>query len=320
MRRPVLLIFINAMILIVVFMLMTQSLVLIQRIARTENLKGNVEVRRAGRGEFSALAAGDMIKTGDVIRSGTGSTAEFKWADGTRWKIMPGTEITVAKSTHNAIKKADQSQLKLSSGKVFIRIVQSLKPASQFQVETPTAVAAVRGTIFSVEYKNGQSEIAVFKGAVQVKGGENDNDETLIRPGVVADSTASGALRLEHDPSAGDAFEREKSIVLPELDAKVEVMPNGRTWVSGQTENGDRVLVNGRAARVLGNGTFRQRVSLKSPDERIAVVAIDKHGAQAKKLLDAPADAFHKAGASLGRFRQPYHLSSPKQCATNENS
>jgi hypothetical protein len=295
MRRPVLLIFNNAMILIVVFMLMTQSLVLIQRIARTENLKGNVEVRRAGGDEFKALAAGDMIKTGDVIRSGVASTAEFKWADGTRWKIMPQTEITVAKSTHNAIKKADQSQLKLSSGKVFIRIVQSLKPASQFQVETPTAVAAVRGTIFSVEYKNGQSEIAVFKGAVQVKGGPHGTDETLIQPGTVADSTASGELRLAQDSGAHAEFEKEKSIVLPELDARIETMPSGRIWVSGQTENGDKVLVNGRAARVLGNGTFRQRVSLKSADERITVVAIDKHGARSTRVLNAPADAFHKA-------------------------
>lgn len=286
MRRPVLLIFINAMILIVVFMLMTQSLIVIQRIARTDKLSGQVEVQRGGRGEFQTLAQGDMIKTGDVVRSGEQSTAEFKWADGTRWKIMPRTKISVKKSTHNAIKKADESQLKLSAGKVFVRIVKALKPASQFKVETPTAVAAVRGTIFSVEYKEGQSQVAVFKGAVQVKG--NNSVEDMIRPGVVATSSTSGDLVLAENKQVVAEFHQEKSIVLPELSAEMEKLSNGRVYVSGKTESGDRVLVNGREARVLGNGTFRQRVHLKKTHDPITVIAIDKHGARSTQLLNQP--------------------------------
>jgi hypothetical protein len=289
MRRPVLLIFINAMILIVVFSLMTQSLVVIQRIARVEALSGHVEVQRGGHGDFTPLAAGDMIKTSDVVRSGAGSTAEFKWADGTRWKIMPQTEITVKKSVHNAIKKADDSQLKLTAGKVFIRIVKALKPASQFQVETPTAVAAVRGTIFSVAYENGKSEVAVFKGRVAVSSkGENGGESESIEPGRAAISTTSGDLRERDDHADARAFEQQKSIVLPDLDARLETMPSGRLWVSGQTESGDRVLINGRAARVLGNGAFRQSVSTKTPGALITVVATDKHGARAVRVLHAP--------------------------------
>jgi hypothetical protein len=288
MRRPVLLIFINAMILIVVFSLMTQSLVVIQRIARADALNGHVEVQRGGHGDFKALAPGDMIKTGDVVRSAAGSTAEFKWADGTRWKIMPQTEITVKKSVHNAIKRSDDSQLKLTAGKVFIRIVKALQPTSRFQVETPTAVAAVRGTIFSVAYQNGKSEVAVFKGRVAVSSkGENGSELESIEPGRAAISTAPGDLQERDDGRDAQEFEQQKSIVLPELDARLETMPSGRLWISGQTESGDRVLVNGKAARVLGNGAFRQPVNPKTPGELITVVATDKHGARAVKVLRA---------------------------------
>jgi hypothetical protein len=287
MRRPVLLIFINAMILIVVFCLMTQSLVIIQRIARTETVTGRVEVQHKGKSDFKALSQGDMIKTGDVIRSGIASTAEFKWADGTRWKIMPQTEIVVKKSTRNAIQKADQSQLKLNAGKVFIRIVKALKPASQFEVETPTAVAAVRGTIFSVEVKGGVSEVAVFKGRVAVHSNtDGNNTEQDIEPGRSAVSNAPGDLREQDDTQAAREFAAEKTIVLPELAAEIETTQNGTVWVKGRTESGDEVQVNGKPVMVLGNGVFRKKIELTRPDQLVEVVATDKHGAQSTQIVN----------------------------------
>jgi hypothetical protein len=286
MRHPVLLIFINAMILIVVFALMTQSLVVIQRIASADVINGRIEVQRSGKGDFKLLAKGDLIKTGDVVRSSKASTAEFKWADGTRWKIMPLTEITVKKSIHNAIKKSDDSQLKLTAGKVFVRIVKALRPTSTFQVETPTAVAAVRGTIFSVTYQNGKSEVAVFKGRVAVSSkGEDGSASESIEPGHAAVSTAPGDLCERDDSADAQAFRQQKSIILPDLEARLETMPNGRLWVSGQAESGDKVTVNGRVVRVMGNGVFRQSVKTKTPGELISVVATDKHGARAVKVL-----------------------------------
>lgn len=295
MRRPVLLIFINAMILIVVFCLMTQSLVVIQRLAQADKVSGRVEVQRGGAGAWKALAQNDMIKTGDVVRSAAASSAEFKWADGTRWKIMPGTEITVKKSTRNTVKRADRSELKLTAGKVFIRIVKALQPASSFEVETPTAVAAVRGTIFSVEFKNGKSEIAVFKGRVAVK---SDGEEETIEPGRAAISNAPGDLREQSDASAAAQFESEQTIVLPELEAKLETLPNGKIWVTGQTESGDSVLINGKTARVLGNGAFRQRVKLSSSTQAVTIIATDKHGARATRVLYAEKTANNAAAST----------------------
>ena len=290
MRHPVLLIFINAMILIVVFCLMTQSLVVIQRLAQAEKISGRVEVQRGGKGNWQALWQNDMIKTGDIVRSQAASTAEFKWADGTRWKIMPETQITVEKSTHNTVQRADQSQLKLSSGKVFIRIVKALSPASRFEVETPTAVAAVRGTIFSVEYQNGQSEVAVFKGRVAVK---SAGEETLIEPGKAAISKAPGDLSQASDAAADAQFQTEKTIVLPELSAQLETLPEGKIFVTGQTETGDALSINGQNARVLGNGAFRFRMKNNwkkaSPRGDITIIATDKHGARATRVLNAAA-------------------------------
>lgn len=289
MRRPTLLIFINAMILIVVFTLLTQSLVIVQRIAKADKVSGLVEVRRSNKGEWKALSQGGLIKTGDVVRAGRDGQAEFKWADGTRWKIMPLTEIVVKKSTYNMVKKADQSQLQLTTGKVFIRIIKALKPASKFEVETPTAVAAVRGTIFSVEVKDGKTEVAVFKGKVKVSSdGNGGHEENVITPGVAAVSCSPGELLKENGAAQAADFQKQTTIVQPTLEASVKTLQDGGFLVSGNTEAGNSLTVNGKKARVLGNGTFRYRVSAKKISS-FAVVSTDKHGGSASKVLTVAA-------------------------------
>jgi hypothetical protein len=285
MRRPVLLIFINAMILIVVFALLTQSLVIIQRIAKADKVTGLVEVRRSGKGEWKTLSSGGLIKTGDVVRSGKDGLAEFKWADGTRWKIMPATEIKVKKSIYNVVKKSDQSQLELSTGKVFIRIIKALGPSSKFEVETPTAVAAVRGTIFSVEVTNGKTEVAVLKGKVWLSSDSKSAHESdEIVPGKVGISSAAGSLDQDTDAAALAAFAKQTSIVLPQLNAEIKPLQEGRVLISGSTEAGNAVLINEKKVRVLGNGKFLFRAPIGKA-KTYNVIAIDKHGARATKVL-----------------------------------
>ena len=285
MRRPVLLIFVNAMILIVVFALLTQSLVIVQRLAKADKVKGLVEVRRNKKTEWKALSNGGLIKTGDTVRSGNNGTAEFRWADGTRWKIMPLTEIKVKKSTFNMVKKADQSQLQLTTGKVFIRIIKALKPTSRFEVETPTAVAAVRGTIFSVEVKNGKTSVAVFKGAVKVtSSNEGKRAENTINPGRMAVSGEAGEVKEEGCEFESKEFTAQSTIVQPELQATTKPLDGNRILVSGTTEVGNKVTVNGEKVRVLGNGSFRYRALAEKVSD-FTIVSTDKHGVSATRVL-----------------------------------
>lgn len=285
MRRPVLLIFVNAMILIVVFALLTQSLVIIQRLAKADKISGLVEVSRSDKGEWKPLDNGGLIKTGDRVRSGNDGTAEFRWADGTRWKIMPATEIKVGKSTHNMVQKADQSQLQLMTGKVFIRIIKALQPTSKFEVETPTAVAAARGTVFSVEVKNGKTSVAVLKGEVQVSSaGAGDIAEDTITSGKAAVSAYAGELHQENAASELAAFASQTSIVQPDLSAQTKPISGNRILVSGTTETGNKVTINGKKVRVLGNGQFRYR-ALAENTSVFTIISTDKHGVRATRVL-----------------------------------
>jgi len=281
-RRPVLMIFSMAMILIVIFCVLAQSLVVVQRLAQADKITGTVEVQRHAKGDFKPLTQEGVIQTGDVVRTGTDGIAEFKWSDGTRWKVMPNTQITVKKATYNMVKKSDQRQLDLSAGKVFIRIMKSLAPSSKFEVETPTAVAAVRGTIFSVEVKDGKTEVAVYKGEVKVTGsGEANKGEMMITPGQAAISTGQEALQTISDSANAREFTEQDTIVNPELTATAKNSKEGcNAIINGTTEVGDKVTINGKVAKVLGTGTFIKRIPIAAGPNTFTIVSTDKHGAK----------------------------------------
>lgn len=272
MRRPVFLIFVNAMILIVVFALLTQSLFVVQRLAQARAVAGRVEVQGGGRGAFRLLATNDFVRSGDIVRTASDGVAEFVWAGGTRWKAMPNTLIKIKKAT--ASRKAETSQLEMASGKVFVRIARELGPSSRFEIQTPTAVASVRGTIFSVEVQGGQTQVRVWKGTVALS--DKSGQKALIEPGQQG-SASEAAIATRPDAQSSD-FAAQPSIVRPQLEAGVRALGAGEALVWGTTEAGDALTVNGQSTRVLGNGAFRLKMSVPR-DGKITIVASDKHGA-----------------------------------------
>ena len=284
MRKPVLLIFVNAMILIVVFVLLAQSLFIVQRIAQAGDVRGRVEVQRAGAGQFAALASNQTVAVGDVVRTGKDGSAEFTWADKTRWRLAPDTQLTIAKASANSAKKAEVSLFKLDAGKVFVRIVKSLTPDSKFEVQTPTAVAAVRGTVFSVEIVNGQTRVETFAGHVKVSAGGR---EEMVDPG--REGTA-GAGQIALDKASGADFRAQPDLIRPGLDVRVKALGNGAI-VQGATEAGDVLKIDGKAAQVLGNGAFVQRVKLAPGHNQWTVVSTDKHGATSSECRAVEYDA-----------------------------
>ena len=295
MRKPVLLIFVNAMILIVVFVLLAQSLFIVQRVAQANDVKGTVEVQRAGQGGFAALASGGIVAVGDVVRTGKDGQAEFTWADKTRWRLAPGTQLTVAKASINSAKKAEISQFKLDSGKVFVRIVKSLTPDSKFEIETPTAVAAVRGTVFSVEVKGGQTRVETFAGHVKVSSG---GKEAMVDPGKEG---TTGASQIQMGAADGAAFKSQPDLIRPDLEVRVKQV--GKiALVQGATEAGDKLQIGGKSVKVLGTGGFVQRVDLAPGHNQWTIVATDKHGASSSecRALDYDA-ATKKASESVCR-------------------
>lgn len=123
---------------------------------RLSFLIGDVEIEREERLLLSKLNM--EIKSGDKITTKPNSYCEIKDGDDLI-KIEENTEFVVSNIVEN------KDWFKIVVGKIFARIKRL--SGKDFQLYTPTAVMGLRGTVFSVEVRNGITKIAVFRGEIE---------------------------------------------------------------------------------------------------------------------------------------------------------
>lgn len=172
---------------------------------------GAVEVRRGH--DWRPASGTETLFAGSEVRTSASSTAELRFSDGSRVLLAAGTSFKIDKTD------SQESSFSLGLGK--IRAAFSGLLSSRVRIRTPTAVAAVRGTVFELGADSKGSEITMAEGVLEVtdnKGKEAvlTSEETLRigengmeKPHLVAlsDPAALQAVRpyAVHQESARDA-------------------------------------------------------------------------------------------------------------------
>ena len=77
---------------------------------------------------------------------------------------------------------------------------------------------------------------------------------------------------------ADAAFKAQSSIVQPDLRADVKTLDENEALVQGSTEKGNRVTINGKTVKVMGNGGFLKRLSLQPGKNIFTIISTDRHG------------------------------------------
>ncbi len=256
---------------IVVFALLAQSLFIVQRVAQTRNVVGQVTVQRGGAGEMIALVEGTPVQNGDVVRAGAKSSAEFNWQDGTRWKLLANSHLVIQKSLFNSLKKNEVSRLELEEGQMLVRVVKNLAPDSRFEIKTPTALVYVRGAVFSVNVQGGVTDVHVVKGRADVsrfETGETESENSGQKPAFAALESQSAHVSASGVRVSAAKNQREflgsTNLLLPALDVRSRGLEGGATLIEGRTEMGNRVSINGENVPLLGNGVFVKRMKAQS--------------------------------------------------------
>ena len=112
---------------------------------------------------------GSSVENGDSVTTGDASTAVVQLPDGSRVKLRAGTRAVV---TWPGPKNDSLTEVFLSVGSAFAKVTKRLA-GQKFQVRTPTAVAAVRGTEFFTAYgrprgKDKDLWVCVNEGSVEL--------------------------------------------------------------------------------------------------------------------------------------------------------
>jgi hypothetical protein len=145
-------------------------------------ISDTVKVGRGG-GAATAAADGDLVRSGDTVRTEDGR-AVITFIDGSTVEIEPSSELvidTVAETNDGGIVVALTQLL----GQTW-HVVSKLGATSSYQVRTPASTAAVRGTAFQVgvDLTSGTpvATIETHEGAVATTAA-GKTEEVLVRQG-----------------------------------------------------------------------------------------------------------------------------------------
>ena len=112
--------------------------------------EGNVSVMKAGTASWIEAEVGMSLGVGDSIKTGDDSSAEITFFDGSTIELQAGTEIEIASLDISADTGSTTITLEQTIGNTISRVTKLLDPASRYEVETPTGVVAVRGSVMQV--------------------------------------------------------------------------------------------------------------------------------------------------------------------------
>lgn len=124
-------------------------------------VKGQVSVMRD---EEMKLHRGDLLNESDIILTGAGGALDISLTDSSVVRVKENSKLILKQLRED---NGFQIKINLASGRV-LNIIEKEKKTSNFYVETPSAVAAVRGTSFEVNASENESMVFVVEGAVEV--------------------------------------------------------------------------------------------------------------------------------------------------------
>ncbi len=136
--------------------------------ARFNAIEGNVQVRQAGTLEWRDADRGILLTKADLVRTGSGGSAEIRFTDGTVFHVRPESLLTIDESSENPASRARQLALTIQSGEANFQTPLRGVPGSATTISTPsvrtTAGDDAAGNIAVAD--SGDTGIKVFRGSV----------------------------------------------------------------------------------------------------------------------------------------------------------
>jgi hypothetical protein len=140
----------------------------------TKEIHGQVTVLRNG--HTFAATSGMPILVGDRLETSRESSVTVEVIDGSQLTLSDASSVMI---DHTMASPADAT-IELFKGKLRSIVTSSIGKPPEFEVHTPNAVAAVRGTDFDTDYIEGKpcpgfpqclryTDIGVYKGIVEVR-------------------------------------------------------------------------------------------------------------------------------------------------------
>lgn len=131
---------------------------------------GDITQRTKG-GNEHLVQVGELLKSPLTLRTGGTGSATLQFADGTRVLMRRDSELELRQTQQRVLGHASLVQLFLLYGSLENQVTPVLDSGGRFEIRTPAAVAAVRGTQFRVQARGAELRTEVLEGVVNVDTG-----------------------------------------------------------------------------------------------------------------------------------------------------
>lgn len=136
------------------------------RSCRIKTMIGSVKVRRSGTVNWMNARVGMPLRERDGIRTFVESEVELETSEGTLIKISENSTMELSRFQESP--DAQNTKVKIMNGSIISNVKKLVSSTSSFEFETPTATAAIRGTIVGFNVNKETTSIKVYEGRVLV--------------------------------------------------------------------------------------------------------------------------------------------------------
>jgi hypothetical protein len=165
----------------ILLVLLLPSLLFAQATVKVSSIYGPVEWKAKASAKYASVSASSQeVQVGDEIRTGPGGTVMLELPDGSYMVVAENTTLTIQQYGNSSL----NNFINLMLGKVRFYIQKFGGKPNPYQVGTPTALIAVRGTTFEVNVDDASfTEVRVFEGRVAVESVGLPDREVILEPG-----------------------------------------------------------------------------------------------------------------------------------------
>ncbi|MDO6593069.1 FecR domain-containing protein [Neptuniibacter sp. 1_MG-2023] len=150
--------------------------------AQVIKFEGDVVTQSKEGTDSQQVSVGQQLNLGDHLETYSQSSALIRFADGSEILVLQNSKIDFNHMTKYGETGMVDSRVRLISGDIESHAATQKGSASRFEIHTPAAISAVRGTRFRTSYTaaDTSSTIEVLEGGVAVKGAKTTR---LVRAG-----------------------------------------------------------------------------------------------------------------------------------------
>jgi len=132
------------------------------------SISGSAQIKRSGKTQFKVLKQNMQIRVGDEVTTRKGNVL-IEFADKSTIRLEEQSSLLFNRLSHYGKTGMVDTRLRLKQGKLSTEVTPLVK-GSRYEISTPSAVAAVRGTQFRLESNDNETKLEVVRGEVSFSG------------------------------------------------------------------------------------------------------------------------------------------------------